>query len=152
MNRHDHRKSGWLAGLGMVLTLGLSVPAVAADLVVYKSPYCGCCTAWIQHMEQNGFTVAVQNREEMATMKKELGVPEAMASCHTGVIDGYVVEGHVPAADVRRLLVEKPAVKGIAVPGMPTGSPGMEVPGEKADPYQVVTFTKEGKVQVFANH
>ncbi|MBF0611255.1 MAG: DUF411 domain-containing protein [Magnetococcales bacterium] len=126
--------------------------SLAADLVVYKSPYCGCCADWIKHMETNGFSVEVHNREDMDKVKKEMGIPSPLASCHTGEIGGYLVEGHVPAEDVRRLLKEKPEVKGIAVPGMPVGSPGMEVPGQKPDSYKVVTFTREGKVKTFSSH
>ena len=123
-----------------------------ADIVVYKSPSCGCCSGWVKHLEQNGFSVETKNSDDMDAVKRRLGVPESMGSCHTGLLGGYVVEGHVPAADLRRLLQEKPAVHGIAAPGMPVGSPGMEVPDTKPDPYDVVTFTKDGRSQVFSRH
>ncbi|MBF0136188.1 MAG: DUF411 domain-containing protein [Magnetococcales bacterium] len=131
---------------------GIQTPVLAADLVVYKSPTCGCCGAWIKHMEQNGFTVEVHEKDAMTEIKRQLGVPASLESCHTGVIGGYLVEGHVPATDVRRLLAEKPSVKGIAAPGMPVGSPGMEVPGQKPEPYQVLSFTGNGEAKLFANH
>ncbi|MBF0462017.1 MAG: DUF411 domain-containing protein [Magnetococcales bacterium] len=145
----------WLAGLMTLVLAGLvasPAPAETTHMVVYKSASCGCCGLWVKHMEQNGFTVEVKELEDMTAMKRQLGVPPNMDSCHTGVIGNYLIEGHVPADDVRRLLAEKPSVKGIAVPGMVVGSPGMEVPGQKPDPYQVVTFTTTGQSRLFANH
>ena len=104
-------------------------------------------------MRENGFTVKATDVGDMTTVKAKYGVPDQVQSCHTGVVDGYVLEGHVPAADVRRLLKEKPAaVVGVAVPGMPVGSPGMETPYVKADKYDVVTFDKKGGTTVFAKH
>ncbi|MBF0453388.1 MAG: DUF411 domain-containing protein [Magnetococcales bacterium] len=122
------------------------------EVMVYKSPYCGCCGGWVKHMEESGFRVKVENSDEMGVIKSRLGVPETMNSCHTAVIDGYVIEGHVPASDVRKLLKERPAVDGLAAPGMPMGSPGMEVEGEAPDAYDVLTFTKEGKTGLFSRH
>ena len=119
---------------------------------VYKSPTCGCCSKWIEHMQANGFTVKTTDVGDMSKIKVARGVPDQVQSCHTGIVDGYVVEGHVPAADVHRLLKEKPAVVGIAVPGMPVGSPGMETPYVKAEKYDVVTFDKKGGTRVFAKH
>ena len=124
----------------------------ATDITVYKSPYCGCCGHWISYLKENGFTVVVENVKDMDSVKKRLGVPEKLASCHTGVMGEYIVEGHVPVEDLRRLLHEKPSVKGISVPGMPMGSPGMEIPGEKPDRYNVLTYTQDGKTQIFAHH
>ena len=146
---------GALAALLVVIGLGWAFypkNPQAADMVVYKSPSCGCCGGWIEYMEKNGFTVAVENVEDVYPIKRNLGVPEEAASCHTVKIGGYVVEGHVPVEDIRRLLKEKPAIDGIAAPGMPTGSPGMEVPGEPAEPYDVVTFSKVRMGRVFARH
>lgn len=119
---------------------------------VYKSPTCGCCALWVKHMEAAGFTTKVTEIEDVTPIKTKNGVPARVQSCHTAIVDGYVLEGHVPAADVRRLLKERPAVAGLAVPGMPIGSPGMEVPNVKAQAFNVVSFDKAGQVQVFASH
>jgi len=125
----------------------------AADQVVtmYKDPNCGCCSKWTEHMRANGFTVNEINSPDMATIKRQAGVPSSLGSCHTAKVGGYVIEGHVPAADVKRLLTEKPKVAGISAPGMPLGSPGMEGP-YPADRYNVVTFDKNGKTAVFSSH
>ena len=132
-----------------------SVPVVDASLpamTVYKTPTCGCCTAWVDHMKAAGFRVDVRDTLDLAPVKLDLGVPAGLGSCHTARVGDYVVEGHVPAADVKRLLDERPeGVAGIAVPGMPTGSPGMEVPGQPAQPYDVVAFGTGGQ-HVFASH
>lgn len=124
--------------------------AEAVEMVVYRSPTCGCCTAWVEHMRAAGFRVQVEDRVDLAPVKAEAGVPFDLSSCHTAVVEGYVVEGHVPAEDVRRLLAERPDVKGLAVPGMPVGSPGME--GPRPEPYTVVAFDGEGGREVFARH
>lgn len=123
----------------------------ASVMTVYKSPTCGCCSAWIDHVREAGFTVEVVEESDVGSSKRELGVPARLGSCHTAVIDGYVIEGHVPAADIRRLLAERPAGKGIAVPGMPIGSPGMEM-GERRDPYEVLIFSERGETTVFSSH
>lgn len=120
-----------------------------AEIVVYKSPTCGCCSKWVDHMKANGFRVTAHDTSDMQAVKTKLGVPDAMASCHTSVVNGYVIEGHVPAADIQRLLRDKPKVAGLAVPGMVTGSPGME--GNRSDPYNVMAFG-DGKTSVFARH
>ncbi len=123
--------------------------SVAADLVVYKSPSCGCCGDWVNHMEKNGFTTEVHNNPDMSPIKEKMGVPSNLQSCHTAVIGGYVIEGHVPADVIARLLKEKPNIKGLAVPGMPMGSPGMD--GPRKDPYDVVTFDQNGKISVYTS-
>lgn len=123
--------------------------AAAHKLVVYKSPTCGCCGAWVEHVQEAGFEVEVHDMMNVQPVKDQHGLPGHLGSCHTTLVDGYVVEGHVPADVIRRLLRERPAVAGIAVPGMPIGSPGMEVPGGRTDPYDVVAFTRDGKVSVF---
>lgn len=130
--------------------------AVASDslpaMTVYKSPSCGCCSKWVEHIESAGFTVKTRDLSDVTPKKNELGVPTRLRSCHTAKVGDYVVEGHVPAADVKRLLNERPEIAGLAVPGMPAGSPGMEVPGRPAQPYQVVAFD-EGQIRgVFAQH
>ena len=118
---------------------------------VYKSPSCGCCEQWVAHMRQNGFKVNIHNVRDVTPVRENAGVPEAMASCHTAVVGGYAIEGHVPAADVKRLLRDRPKAAGIAVPGMVQGSPGMEQ-GQGKDAYSVVLFNKGGGNSVFAQH
>lgn len=122
-----------------------------SPLKVYRSPTCDCCGAWVEHMETNGFQVQVQITEDMDAIKRQCGIPQAIAACHTGLIEGYWIEGHIPAEDVWRLLTERPNIAGLLVPGMPLGSPGMEQ-GNKREPYTVFTFTKMGAVTVFAKH
>lgn len=119
-------------------------------ITVYKDPNCGCCNNWVAHLIKHGFRVTEKNTGEMTEIKRGLGVPESLESCHTGVVNGYVIEGHVPALDIKRLLKQKPKVVGLAVPGMPVGSPGME--GSRVDSYDVLSFDKAGKTAVFAKH
>jgi hypothetical protein len=149
-------KSFMVAG---VVALGASavVAAQAAKsaapaMQVYKSPTCGCCSKWVDHVRQGGFEVTVTELDDNAleALKTKHGVPRTAQSCHTALVSGYVIEGHVPAAEVQRLLKERPAVAGIAVGGMPLGSPGMEVPGQKAQTYNVVTFDKAGATKVYS--
>lgn len=135
----------------------LLAPAACAappvrSMQVYKDASCGCCSAWIDHMTAAGFKAEAHNVDDLAAVKTKYGVPDDLASCHTGVIDGYVVEGHVPAADVARLLKERPKAVGIAVGGMPVNSPGMEVPGEANERYTVWLFQTDGKRTAFAKH
>jgi hypothetical protein len=121
-----------------------------ADMVVYKSPYCGCCDLWVDHVEEHGYSTATVDLVEydaQVDKKRDLGVDLDLGSCHTAVIGGYVVEGHVPAHVIRRLLDEQPPIRGIAVPGMPIGSPGMEGPG--ARPYQVIAIARDGSRSVY---
>lgn len=153
------RKLGLGAGL-----VGVALSTVAAAhgpspihvaskdpvITVYRDPACGCCTKWIDHLIKHGFRVKDNKSDEMSEIKRGLGVPESMESCHTGVVNGYVIEGHVPAADIQRLLKQKPKVAGLAVPGMPMGSPGME--GPRTDRYDVLSFDKSGKTTVYAKH
>jgi hypothetical protein len=138
---------------GAVLLGGLVAAQRTAGptVEVFKSPTCGCCALWVKHLEANGFTTKVTDVEDMTQVKAKYGVPGRLQSCHTGVVNGYVLEGHVPAADVQRLLKERPAVVGVAVPGMPIGSPGMEV-GSTVQAYNVLTFDKQGQSTVFASH
>lgn len=120
------------------------------SVVVYKSPTCGCCEGWVEHLRAAGFTVDARDvdNDQLVQVKSDSGVPPAFQTCHTALVNGYVVEGHVPAEQIKRLLAEHPDVVGIAVPGMPMGSPGMEGPG--AQPYRVYSWTKEGSGAVFA--
>lgn len=129
-------------------------PVVNASLptiTVYKSPTCGCCSLWGEHLEANGFTVETVDVDDINTIKQEYGIPQELSSCHTGVVDGYIVEGHVPAEDIVRLLEEQPEAAGLAVPGMPLGSPGMEVPDGRVQPYEVY-LVANGQSTVFASH
>ena len=143
--------------LGMV-AMGAASIAVAAkpqilEIQVWKDPNCGCCNAWIEHLEKNGFSPSVIDAGNNAA-RARLGLPQKFASCHTGLVQGYVIEGHVPAADIRRLIKEKPDATGIAVPGMPIGSPGMDGPdyGKQRDPYQVLLIHKNGSSKVFNSY
>jgi hypothetical protein len=125
--------------------------AYAATMTVYKSPSCGCCAKWVEHVEKHGFEVKVVPATDMMAVKKKVGVPDALMSCHTTIVGGYVVEGHVPAADIKRLLAQKPKAKGIAVAGMPMGSPGMEH-GNHREPYATMLIGTNGNASVFARH
>ena len=127
--------------------------ASSASMTLFKDPNCGCCGSWAELAREAGYGVTVRNDQDMTAVKRRLGVPEDLASCHTTQVAGYVVEGHVPLAEVARLLRERPAgVKGIAVPGMPAGSPGMEVPGGRTEPFQVIAFDDSGRRSVFASY
>ena len=117
-------------------------------MTVYKSATCGCCKKWIDHMQDNGFKIKAVDVQNMNSVKQRYGISGKLASCHTAIVEGYVVEGHVPASDVKRLLAEKKDILGIAVPGMPIGSPGMEM-GNRRDPYAVISFDKEGNLEIF---
>ncbi len=142
--------AGALAGVGVGWSVFGSAEAQAAEMTVYKSPTCGCCSAWIDHMRAAGFTVTARDVDDVGPIKERHGVPMGLGSCHTAVIDGYVVEGHVPADSVRRLLAERPDAAGLAVPGMPSGSPGME--NGRRDPYDVLLFDTRGGVSVWDRH
>lgn len=147
-------KLKWAAGLVMasLLTVGgllaTQQNSSAADIVVYKNSSCGCCNAWIEHLKENDYTVEVKNKNDVSPIKKELGVPGNLQSCHTAMVDGYVIEGHVPADLISKLRSEKPQIKGLAVPGMPMGSPGME--GAHKDAYNIIAFDSDGKTLVYA--
>ncbi len=135
----------------LCLGAGISLPASAADTVdVYKSPYCGCCEKWVKHLQQAGFAVRTHDVADVPAARQRLGMPDRLGSCHTAKVAGYVVEGHVPAADIQRLLKEKPKALGIAVPSMPPGSPGMESP--KPVPYNTLLVQAGGETSIFAKH
>jgi hypothetical protein len=137
----------------VVQTAVQTAPTAATSMIVYKSPTCGCCLGWMRHLRDRGFRVESTDFSDaqLRVVKIEEGVPGNLQTCHTGRIGGYLVEGHVPAADIQRLLTEKPPIAGIAVGGMPVGSPGMEQ-GARRDPYNTIAFTKDGKQTVFAKH
>lgn len=145
--------------LGLTAAFGLSVlassPLLAADdadsIHVYKSPHCGCCSDWIDHLEENGFDVTATNTDDLGKIKAEAGLLAGLGSCHTAFVGDYVIEGHVPADDIKRLLSEAPKATGLSVPGMPAGSPGMEV-GDRKDHYKVIMFNEDGQTRVFSEH
>ena len=137
-----------------LLTTLLLAGAVFAQstlgIEVYKNQYCGCCHEWIKHLEKNGFKVTANDVPDTAPVRESLGIPVKLGSCHTAKIAGYAIEGHVPAADIKRLLKEKPKAIGLAVPGMPAGSPGMESPNPQ--PYNTLLVMKDGTTKVWAKH
>lgn len=138
---------------GLAFAMAILASCRSADpiaITVYKSPSCGCCVKWIDHLEAGGLAVEAIDVDNLAWVKKENGVPTELASCHTALVDGYVIEGHVPVEDVIRLLEERPDVAGLAVPKMPIGSPGME--GPNPEPYDVLAFTVQGSVHTYASH
>lgn len=122
------------------------------EVTVYKSPTCGCCGMWEDHLVKNGFKVTPKPVDDMKKIKAEYGVPESLGSCHTAIIDGYVVEGHVPTNDVLKMLKEKPKIAGLTAPGMPAKSPGMQPEGLEPKGYDVLAFDKEGKTEVFTSY
>jgi len=121
-------------------------------VVVHKNPTCGCCENWVAHMRQAGFSVEVRDEDNLDAIKQGLGVPVGKGSCHTAEVGGYMIEGHVPAEDVRRLLAEKPDARGLVLPGMPMGSPGMEVPSGEVSPYTVELVRQDGTTAAYATH
>jgi len=154
-------KLSWLN----ILLLAVALPAAAATpstspvvpealplVTVHKSPYCGCCKQWIAHMEAAGFPVRVVETEDMGPVKQRVGIPPAKGSCHTAEVEGYFVEGHVPADQVKRLLAERPEARGLTVPGMPLGSPGMETPDGRVQPYAVELIGKDGQATPYARY
>jgi hypothetical protein len=150
MQRNTMRRRTLLLG-GLAVLTGAALPAFAAPrptIDVYKDPSCGCCGEWVKHVEANGFAVIVRDVGNGAA-RARLGIPARLGSCHTGEIAGYAIEGHVPAREIKRLLAEKPAAKGLAVPGMPIGSPGMEQ-GARRQAYDVLLVRADGGTSVFA--
>ncbi len=121
-----------------------------SQITVYKSPTCGCCDKWVKHLEENGFKVEANNTQNMREIKQKIGIKPQYQSCHTGLINGYYIEGHVPAQDIKRLLAEKPDAAGLTVPRMPMGSPGME--GHRKDPYSVYLIQKDGESKVYSSY
>jgi hypothetical protein len=145
------RTSALIASMAaLLLGAPLAARADAPEIQVYKSPKCGCCSKWVEHLEDHGFQVTVHEVPDVTPMKLENGIPYRLSSCHTAFVGGYVIEGHVPAADIARLLEQRPPISGLAVPGMPVGSPGME--GPNPVPYQVLAFDHDGQVAVFSSH
>ena len=135
-----------VGGILLFVTFGPKQEAFA-DVTVYKSPTCGCCTAWVNHLEENGFDVEVVDHDNVVSFKRKYGVPERHYSCHTAVVNDYIIEGHVPAIDIRKLISEKSKAKGLTVPGMPHGSPGMET--GRVDHYKVFAFDENKNTRIF---
>ena len=128
-----------------------ATPSPAVDVTVYKTPTCGCCTAWVEHLKTAGFAPAIVERPDIGPVRTRLGAPDDLRSCHIAVFGRYIVEGHVPAASIAKLLEQKPDAVGLFVPGMPLGSPGMESPYEP-QPYDVVLLRKDGTREVFDHY
>ena len=146
-------RRGVLAGLCLAIPAmpGTAWPASFPPVKAYRNSGCGCCEKWAQLMQAAGFAITMEDDESLATRKSKLGVPEDLTGCHTALIGDYVIEGHVPPDDIMAFLIEKPQALGLAVPGMPMGSPGMEMGGMK-DAFEVVQFGKDGTRKVFARH
>ncbi|MGZ8190391.1 MAG: DUF411 domain-containing protein [Methylococcaceae bacterium] len=149
------RLKNFLAISLLLVNTGVSAENVEAEkpveIVVYRSPTCGCCEKWLAHLQQNNFTIKDIVTTDVQSIKSKYGVPSEMASCHTAIVNGYVVEGHVPANDIKSLLKTKPNIVGIAVPGMPSGTPGMEM-GGKNEPYKVIGFDKNSHTEIFNSY
>ena len=137
--------------LAAIPAAACSSPAKAAELIVYKSPHCGCCTEWVDHVKATGLKVVIHETELVSDIAARLNVPDEMRSCHTAEIGGYFIEGHVPAADIRKLLRERPKARGLAVPGLPIGSPGMEQDGRR-DAFATLIVDRNGVSRVFTRH
>jgi hypothetical protein len=135
---------------GLLLDRVLEAQTPALEIQVFKTPTCGCCGKWVEHLQASGFRVNVEDVPSTVPHRRKYGVPETLRSCHTAAVEGYALEGHVPAAEIHRLLKERPKAKGLAVPGMPMGSPGME--GPRSDPYEVLLFEEGGKVTVYRQY
>lgn len=133
-----------------VCTSAFAQAQAMAQIDVYKSPSCGCCSKWIEHLRKSGFKVEAHAVNDISAARKKLGMPDKLGSCHTARIGNYIIEGHVPAADIRRLLKEKPKALGLALPGMPLGSPGMDIPN--SPPYETLLVQADGSTRVFAKH
>jgi hypothetical protein len=140
--------------LQAILVSALGAPFIASAaapvIEVYKSASCGCCTGWVDHLKANGFTVKVQNVANPSDYREKFGMPNELGSCHTGMVQGYAIEGHVPASEIRRLLAERPKARGLAVPSMPMGSPGME--GHRKDPYDVLLVQASGRTSIYTHY
>jgi hypothetical protein len=148
-------RTGIALSLALLLVPAASGPAQTPRqrVAVYKDPTCGCCSKWVEHLKQQGFDATATNVANLDDVKTKNRVPPQAKSCHTAIVGGYVIEGHVPAADIQRLLKQKPkGVIGLAVPGMPLGSPGMEVANGQTQSYNVLAFDRDGRVTVFASH
>jgi hypothetical protein len=145
-------RRAFLLSAPAALLMGRPAQAAAHDLTVYKTPWCGCCSGWVTHMRRAGFAAKVVELEDLAPIRARFGIRFEQSSCHTAVAGGYGIEGHVPPADVLRLLRERPKARALIVPGMPAGSPGMETPQGRREPYEVLLLLPNGATRVFARH
>lgn len=150
-------RTGFFAGLvsAAILVFTNAHDAIADDaklVEIWKDPSCGCCAAWANHLQAAGFEVQISNTDHLNDIKRMNRIPPKLASCHTAKVGGYVIEGHVPASDIMKLITEKPKILGLAVPGMPLGSPGMEVPSGEKDAYDVISFDERGNAAVYSSH
>lgn len=142
---------GGMSTLALTTWTGFARAVSSPAIFAYRNPGCGCCEKWAEQLKAAGFDVSMQDDPDLSARRATAGVPDDLAGCHTALMGDYVIEGHVPLADIQRLLTEKPLIKGIAVPGMPTGSPGMEM-GERRDAYDVVAFAADGTRTIFATY
>jgi hypothetical protein len=142
--------SASVIGVPLFANAAANAAAKSAVIDVYKTASCGCCEGWVQHLRDAGFTVKAHNVEDTSVYRTKYGIPEALGSCHTGVVNGYGIEGHVPAAEIKRLLAEKPKARGLTVPGMPVGSPGME--GSRQDAFDVLLVKADGSKLVYKHY
>jgi len=148
-------RRGFVAGVAGLFIAGRRAGGAAAaptEITVYKSRSCGCCAKWVDHLTSQGFKPLVHDEEDMDRMKDELGVPKAVRSCHTALAGGYLIEGHVPAGDIRKLLSDRPKAAGLAVPGMPAGTPGMAESDSAVGGFEVLAFQADGSTRSFARH
>jgi len=149
MNVRNKLRALLFVGGTLVATACADAEASNTEMTVYATPTCGCCGGWVEHMRENGFTVTVVHRDDLSSIRTEHKLPPELTSCHMGVVQGFAVEGHVPAEVVHRLLRERPAILGIAAPGMPLGSPGMEMPDGQVDSYEIFSYDESGTVGVY---
>jgi hypothetical protein len=140
-----------VVGVLAVMSFGINAEDGLVEIEVYRSPSCSCCGKWVEHLKKNQFIIKDHVIKDVQAIKNKYGVSSELASCHTALVNGYVVEGHVPASDIKKMLKLKPSISGISVPGMPVGTPGMEV-GDKKDPYDVIAFDKNNKSKVFSSY
>jgi hypothetical protein len=138
------------SAVGLASLASWAEPPASPVIAIFRSSACGCCSKWAEHLQENGFTVEEIETHDLVSVKRRYGVPPQFSTCHTGVVGGYVIEGHVPAPDIQRLLRERPPAAGLVVPGMPMGSPGME--GEVSQAYDVLLFDAAGRTKVYAHH
>ena len=153
MKKTDASRRGLLLAVASLPFAGLAQSPAKVLAEVWKDPSCGCCKDWVQHLQQGGFAVKVHETGNTA-MRAKLGMPARLGSCHTALVGGYAIEGHVPAREIQRLLKERPAAIGLAVPGMPVGSPGMDGPdyGGQKDPYDVLLLRKDGTAVTYQTY
>jgi hypothetical protein len=140
----------WLVSAALLFASSAAAQAQKPLVEVWRSPSCGCCEQWVKHLQKNGFPTKVHSVDDTAPMRRALGISEQQGSCHTAKVAGYAIEGHVPAGDIEKLLASKPKARGLTAPGMPAGSPGMDVPG--SPPYDVLLVKQDGTTELYATH